>query len=161
MHPDLQSLFYKAEEHYLQPVEIKLLRHHLGGLAERLHTYELLREQEISLFQSIADQLQQEFSPEQVPVLEQALRQWLAVMRYAAMAMLTCNPEYLQRHLLEWLTDIVQSQSTQAIHNRLCQLLQARLQATLSAEQQNLILPLVDQARNTLLGSPMATSLIG
>jgi hypothetical protein len=155
MHPDLQSLFYKSQEHYLQPVEMRLLKHHIGDLAARLEVYEGLRDQEVAIFQPVADQLQAAFPNTAVPVLEKSLRQWLTVMRYAAMAMLINNPEFLQHRLLEWLTDLVQVHNTTDISDKIYQLLQAQLREMLSAEKLDLILPLLDQARLTLVGAPV------
>lgn len=153
MHPDLESLYFKAEENYLQGTEIKLFKHHIGSLAQRLETYEYLRDEELTIFQPVADQLSQAFRQENPQLLEQALKRWLTVMRYAAMAMLLNNPEFLQRRLLEWLTDIVQVQQMQLIEAQLCQLLQARLKDLLPSQRLDLILPLLDQAQTTLLGS--------
>jgi hypothetical protein len=158
MHPDIEALFHHAEEHYLQPVEIKLFRHHAASLALRLQTYECLREQEIAIFQPIADQLQDAFSNVDTKLLEQALKQWLAVMRYASMAMLLSNSEFLHHRLLEWLTEIVQTQQTREVQARICQLLQARLKQVLPANQLGLIQPLIDQAQITLLGSSTLTT---
>lgn len=154
MHPDLQSLFYKSQEHYLQAVEIKLLKHHIGDLGSRLATYKLLRDQEVSLFQPVADQLEQLYPREDKRVLEQCLIQWMTVMRYAAMGMLIHNNEFVQHRLLEWLTDILQAQKTQDISDRIYELLKAQLRQMVSTEQLDLILPYLDQARATLVGAP-------
>lgn len=153
MHPDLESLFYKAEENYLQAVEMKLFKHHINSLAQRLQTYEVLRDQEIDIFQPVADRLVEAFAQESTPLLEQALKQWIAILRYAAMAMLLNNPEFLQRRLLEWLTDLVEVQQRQSIEAKLAQLLQDRLREVLTEEQRNLIAPFIDQAQHTLLGA--------
>ncbi len=153
MHPDLESLFYKSEEKFLEATEIKLFKHHVASLADRLSLYERLRDQEVAIFQPIADQLLQAFPQEDPKLLEKCLKQWLTVMRYAAMAMLLNNPEFLQRRLLEWLTDVIQAHHTQAIEAKLCQLLQARLKEVVSGAQLGLIQPLLDQAQTTLLGS--------
>jgi Phycobilisome protein len=154
MHPDLQTLLYKAEAQYLEATEIKLFRHHIGSLSERLATYEILRNQELAIFQAIADQLQTTFPQESPQLLEKCLKQWIAILRYAAMAMLLNNPEFLQWRILEWLTDSVQAHQVQSIEAKLCQLLQVQLKNRLSTEQQGLIQPLIDQAQTNLLGSP-------
>ncbi len=153
MHPDLESLFYKSEENFLQATEIKLFKHHVASLADRLALYERLRDQEVAIFQPVADQLLSSFPQQDPKLLEKALKQWLTVMRYAAMAMLLNNPEFMQRRLLEWLTDVVQANQMQAIEAKLCQLLQARLKQVLSSDQLGLIQPLLDQAQTTLVGS--------
>ncbi|MBW4551524.1 MAG: phycobilisome protein [Aphanocapsa sp. GSE-SYN-MK-11-07L] len=153
MHPDLESLFYKSEENFLEATEIKLFKHHIASLADRLALYECLRDQEVAIFQPVADQLLQAFPQQDPKLLEKSLKQWITVMRYATMAMLLNNPEFLQRRLLEWLTDVIQAHQTQAIEAKLCQLLQARLKEVVPGAQLGLIQPLLDQAQTTLLGS--------
>jgi hypothetical protein len=153
MHPDIEALLYKAEEQYLQPPEIKVFKHHVASLAERLETYEYLRDQEIAIFQPVADQLLAAYPQEDPKVLEQALKHWLSVMRYSSMAMLLSNPEFLQRRLLEWLTDLVQAHQMESLETKLCQLLQARLNEVLSEQQLALVEPFLAQAQITLLGS--------
>jgi hypothetical protein len=160
MHPDLQSLLYKSQEHYLQSVEMKLIKHHVGALGSRLAIYKLLRDQELQVFQPVADQLQQLYPREEERVLEQCLLQWITVTRYAAMGMLMSNPEFLQHRLLEWLTDILQAQKTQDISNHIYELLQAQLRQMFSAEQLDMILPYLDQARASLVGVPSLPQIV-
>jgi len=151
MHPQIKTLLYEAEEHYLKPEEIETFKHHASSLAQRLETYELLREQEVAIFQPVADQLLEVFPQEKQETLERALKHWLSVLRYCTMAMLLNNQEFLQRRLLEWLTDLVQVHQTQAIEMTLYQLLQAHLKQILSDQQLALVQPFLDQAETTLL----------
>lgn len=161
MHPEIETLLYKAEEHYLKPLEIKLFRHHATSLSQRLETYEFLRDQEVVIFQPVADQLLEVFPQEKQETLERALKHWLSVLRYCAMAMLLNNQEFLQRRILEWLTDMVQAHQTQAVETRLYKLLQARLKELLSDQQLALIQPFLNQAESTLLGTGILTQLQG
>jgi len=151
MHPQIKTLLYEAEEHYLKPEEIETFKHHASSLAQRLETYELLREQEVAIFQPVADQLLEVFPQEKQETLERALKHWLSVLRYCTMAMLLNNQEFLQRRLLEWLTDLVQVHQTQAIEMTLYQLLQVHLKQILSDQQLALVQPFLDQAETTLL----------
>jgi hypothetical protein len=151
MHPQIKTLLYEAEEHYLKPEEIETFKHHASSLAQRLETYELLREQEVAIFQPVADQLLEVFPQEKQETLERALKHWLSVLRYCTMAMLLNNQEFLQRRLLEWLTDLVQVHQTQAIEMTLYQLLQVDLKQILSDQQLALVQPFLDQAETTLL----------
>ena len=153
MHSNIEALVYQAEDHYLQRQEITAFKLHIASLGKRLETYECLRDQEIAIFQPVADRLLEAFPLENPKLLERALKHWLSVMRYCAMAMLTNNPEFLQRRLLEWLTDIVQVHQMESVENTLYQLLQVRLKKVLSEEQLTLVQPFLDQARTTLLGS--------
>jgi len=151
MHPQIKTLLYEAEEHYLKPEEIETFKHHASSLAQRLETYELLREQEVAIFQPVADQLLEVFPQEKQETLERALKHWLSVLRYCTMAMLLNNQEFLQRRLLEWLTDLVQVHQTQAIEMTLYRLLQTQLKELLAKQQLALLQPFLEQAETTLL----------
>lgn len=153
MYPEIKTLLYEAEHHYLQPKEIETFKAHVLSLADRLQTYEWLRENELAIFQPIAEELVAAFPLEKQTSLERALKHWLSVLRYCAMAMLLNNPEFLQRRLLEWLTDIVQVHQTQAIEMTIYQLLQDRLLEFLSSKHFALLQPYLTQAESTLLGT--------
>lgn len=151
MHTDLTNFFHLSQDHYLADTEIATFKHHIDLLAQRLELYELLRDQEIVIFQAVADQLEEVFAQENPKVLERAVKHWLSVMRYAAMAMLMNNHEYLQHRLLEWLTDIVKAHNLQEIERFLCEFLQLQLSERLSEDQLVLINPFLEQAKTTLL----------
>jgi len=150
MYPGIKTLLYEAEDRYLKPEEIATVKLCASSLQERLETYEFLRDQEVAIFQPIADQLLVTF-PQDKPDLEQALKRWLLVSRYCAMAMLLNNQEFFRQRLLEWLTGLVQAHQTQAIETSLYQLLQSQLQELLSAQQLALVQPFLAQAETTLL----------
>ena len=101
MQKDFERLFHRAEDHYLGPLEIISFRKHLGLMQERLNAYRALRDDETSIFQAIADQLETEFKTAPVAQLQQALLHWISILRYGSMAMLLSNHEYLQYRLLE------------------------------------------------------------
>lgn len=151
MHTDLSALLHCTQHHYLSQEEMGEFKNHIAQLRQRLEVYELLREQEIAIFQPIADQLEEAFSETNPQVLERALQHWISVMRYCSMAMLLNNSEYLQRRLLEWLTDIVQAHQLQEIEQYLYEFLQLKLSEMLTAEQLALLNPFLEEARNTLL----------
>jgi hypothetical protein len=152
MQKDFERLFHRAEDHYLHPLEIISFRKHLGLMQERLYAYRSLRDNETAIFQAIADQLETEFSDADVSQLQRALVHWISILRYASMAMLLSNPEYLQYRLLEWLEDMVQAYDLLAIETRLGALLNDQLQTLLTAEQFKLIHPFLEQAEQTILG---------
>lgn len=158
MHTELMNLYYKAEANYLSDVDLKVLRHHVESLQQRLRTYEFLRDHELEIFQPVADNLQKNYPTENPRTLEQVLRQAIALLRYAAMAMLLNNPEFLQHRLLEWLTGVVSAHQTQALWTSCHELLSARLKEMLTDAEQDLILPLLDQAQATLVGVPAVVS---
>ena len=153
MQPQIKTLLYEAEEHYLKPEEIEVFKHCTSSLRERLETYELLRDQEIAVFQPIADQLVSAFPQEKQQTLERSLKHWLSILRYCSMGMLVNDPEFLQRRLLEWLTDLVQAHQTLAIEMALYKLLQTQLQETLSPQQWALVQPFLNQVKDALSGT--------
>jgi Phycobilisome protein len=153
MHPDLRNLLYDAEIAYLQAADMTRFKTVVASLKERLEVYEYLRDREIEIFQPIADELLAAFPEENPKLLERALKHWLSIMRYCAMAMLINNPEYLQHRLLEWLTDIVQAYQMEAIETHLCKSLKASLQKGLSKPQFALVQPFIEQAQATLVSA--------
>lgn len=153
MYPEIKTLLYEAEDQYLKSSELDTFKYHVLSLSQRLAAYELLRDSELAIFQPIAEQLLATFPQEKQESIERALKHWLAILRYCAMAMLLNNPEFLQRRLLEWLTDLVQVHQTQAIEMTLYQLLLVRLPEFLSNQQVALLQPFLFQAEEALLGT--------
>jgi len=152
MQSDIQNILYQAEDHYLNQLEIVDFQNSVASVAQRLATYECLRDQEIAIFQPIAEEIVRAY-PEQNPqFLEKALKQWLVVMRYCAMAMLLNNPEYLERRILEWLTPMLQAHQMQSVANAIYDLLLVRLQKILDKEQWALLQPFLEQTQIALLG---------
>ncbi len=151
MQRDFENFFYCAQDHYLQAPEMLEFKHHLAKMGQRLDTYKCLRDREIPLFQAIADRLVEIYPQETNQRLERALKHWMAVMRYGAMAMVLNNPDYFAHRLLEWLTDIVDAHDLKAIEQHIYELLLENLADIFSAEQFHLIKPFLYQAQATLL----------
>ena len=152
MNPTIQSLIYDADERYLKAGDIISFKGYTSSLSQRLETYELLRDKEIVIFQPIANQLLASF-PDQQQDLERSLKNWLAVLRYCAMAMLLNNPEFLERRLLEWLTDIVRVHQSPAIDTALYKALQKQLPQLLADKQYSLLQPFLAQSAASLLAT--------
>jgi hypothetical protein len=157
MYPELQDLLYQAEREYLEDPKLEELKTHASYISLALQTYEILRDREIEIFQAVADGLVNLFPNEQEQVLKSALKHWLLVMRYSAMAMLTHNPEFLQHRLLEWLTGIVQAGQTANIEQTLCKLLQNKLAEVLEKEQLQAIQPFIELSKTTLFNGNKVT----
>lgn len=149
MHVELTELARKGEEHYLQRPELIIFRHHATNLAKRLQTYEILRDQEVNIFQPVADQLEKNFANTPPQSLEKALRHWIAVLRYASMAMLINNPDYFRHRLLEWLTDQVQAYNIDQVEIAIAEYLQDSLKKYLSENQMAFIKPYIEQTLTT------------
>lgn len=158
MQKDFERLFHRAEDHYLIPSEMIALKKHIGLLGKRLETYRYLRDNEVAIFQTVADRLEADFPEEPTQRLEQCLCHWISTLRYSAMAMLLSNPEYLQYRLLEWLTEMVEAHELKGIEARLSELLTEDLQNRLSAESFNLLRPFLDQSQKILLAQTEAPS---
>lgn len=151
MQTDLENFFHRAEHHYLQNLEMIVFRHQIAVIRKRLAIYECLRDNELELFQLIAEQLEAHFPDENSQLLERAIRHWIAVIRYCAMAMLLNNHDFLRNRLLDWLTDIIKTYKMQAIEQYLYELLEHQLEELFVAEQMALLKPFLTQAQTTLL----------
>lgn len=151
MQTELTDFFHRSQDQYLRPEEIKEFRGIISALKERLAAYECLRDQELIIFQTLAEQLEEVFPEEHPKVIERALKHWISALRYAGMAMLLNNPEYLQHRLLEWLTDMIAVHQMQSLESYLYEFLQAVLSEILPPEQLALLHPFLEQAKTTLL----------
>ncbi|MGK7932912.1 MAG: phycobilisome protein [Microcystaceae cyanobacterium] len=156
MHKNFEALTQMAEDHYLRGLEMQAFQLNLASLKERLALYKLLRDQEIELFQPIADYIVKTFATEDEKHLEILLKHWIAVMRYGSMAMLLNNPEFLQRRLLEWLSSPIAVHQTQAIERKIYGKLQENLAEVLTDSQLALINPFLSQAETVLLNADLA-----
>ena len=83
--------------------------------------------------------------------LEQALKHWMSVMRYGAMAMLLNNPDYFRHRLLEWLTDVIHAQEMIVIETYIFENLVKGLEEILTMEKMVILTPFLKQAKMMLL----------
>ncbi|MDJ0580065.1 phycobilisome protein [Crocosphaera sp.] len=151
MQKDFENLFYEAEDHYLESSDLQSLKQGAATLKERLKIYQSLRDQEIPIFQDIAYSLVEAFPDENMQRLEQALKHWMSVMRYGAMAMLLNNPDYFRHRLLEWLTDVIHAQEMVEIETHIFENLIKGLEEKLTMEQMVILTPFLKQAKMMLL----------
>lgn len=158
MHSDFENFLQDAEDHYLQPGEIAQFKQHISAMEQRLDTYEVLRNKELNIWQPVAEKFQALYPAESSQRQQKALEHWIAALRYSAMAMLLNNPTFLQRRLLEWLTDIVQAHQLNDLELQLSQLLESHLKDCLSESQWALIEPYFAQAQQILVGTELVTS---
>ena len=153
MYPDVETLLNQAEDHLLNPEQIKTFKLNITSLTKRLETYEILRDKEAAIFQAIADQVLALYAKENPKTLEQVLKHWILLLRYCAMAMLLNDHTFLQHRILGWLKGLSQTYQTQAIETSLCQSLQTHLKQILSPQQIALLHPFLEQAQANLLES--------
>ena len=151
MHQQIESLFDEAENRYLKPEELGVLSQYVDSLPQRLETYRQLRDQELTLMQQVADQLQAALPQEKTETLERSIKHALLVLRYCAMSMLLNDTSFVQNRLLSWLSRTVQTYNTQAVDMTLYRLLNQRLSQTFTPQQLSLLKPPLALAQSTLL----------
>lgn len=151
MHADFEALLHEAEAQYLQEPDLMVFKRNYISLQERVKVYKCLRDQELMIFQSIADPLLEACPNAHARDIEKALRHWIAVVRYAAMAMLLNNPEFLRRRVLEWLTDIVKAHDLIEIETKLYELMIQQMKILIPQIQLICLMPFLDQAKQALL----------
>jgi hypothetical protein len=152
----LQSLIYAADDHYLSDADLDRFNKDAKALGDRIEAYEYLRDRELSILQPAADYLTEEFLGAEPKLLERAVLHWLSILRYASMAMLQNNSEYLNRRILEWLPDLIEVYQLRDIELALYKLIQAQLKSSLSTEQLALIKPYLEDAYAVLLNAKPA-----
>lgn len=157
MQSDIKKILYEAEANYLQEAQIEKFKAHTTSLAQRLTVYEFLRDREIEIFQPITTELAQTYSGENLEVITKALKHWIAVMRYGAMAMLLNSPTYLQNSILDWLAPTIRVHQMQSIANAIYDLLFSRLQKLLATPQFVLLEPFLKQMQTSLVAKPIAS----
>ena len=156
MYTELRELLYDAEDHYLQSGEIEKLRENVGSLKEKLAIYKNLRNQEIDVFQAIANQLEKELSPTEIEQLPELIVNWATILRYVAMGMLLNSNEFIHRRILEWINPVIQAHSRVSLDNQLYKLLCLSLKQKLEAKQWQILQPFLLEVEQTILRSDNA-----
>ncbi|MCT7950638.1 phycobilisome protein [Ancylothrix sp. C2] len=151
MHPKIETLIEEAETRYLKPEEIEAFKQYAINIAQSLKTYEFLRENEVKIFQPIADQLVAAFPQVPQETLERSLKHWVLVLRYSAMAMLTNDAQYLETNLLDWLKGLVQTHQSMEIETKLYQLLQNQLKTLMAPPALALLQPFLSKSKTMLI----------
>lgn len=153
----LDTLFDIPGKSYLDTNDLSLLSQYVGSIPERIATYRTLRDQEVAIVQPVADALQQ--IPNQPEALvERCVRHGLMVLRYAAMAMLLDNDDFVVERLEGWLPEMVKAYETQAIDQQFFQLMQTQLAKVLTPLQLNLLKPGLAKAQALMLDARPARS---
>ena len=147
---DLDSLLYKAEAEYLSEQDLANFKSQIFALEKRLEVYKMVSSRETEVFQYVAQQIARDFADESETKIERALKHWLAIIRYGAMAMLFDNPQYFQHQILEWLPEQIEAHQMQDLERSIYSLLQKRLTKILSSEQLAILQPYLEQAQNAL-----------
>ena len=151
MHPEIEALLDQADNRFLKGEELIAFKRQVATLSQRLKIYEFLREKEVSIFQPVANKLQETFPDEKEETLERSLKHWLLVLRYCAMAMLLNDRDFLEQRLLGWVSGIVEAHQTQNIEATVWNLLQIRLKELLSDQARAILQPFLDQAKSMII----------
>lgn len=157
MNPQLEALFDEPEKRYLQPEELNALSQYVSSLPERINLYRRLRSEEITLMQQVADTLQQQMAGEPEDLLKRSLKNGLLALRYAAMAMLTDDVDFVKKRMESWLPGMVEAYGTRAIDERLHQLIYEQLSGRFTPQQMALLSPGLVTARSLLAPQEIGT----
>ena len=150
---EIDSQIYRAEAEYLSAKDLGIFKSQVLYLEERLRIYELLRTMETELFQHVANQIVQNFPDESELQVKQAIKHWVLVLRYCAMAMLSDDTQYLQQRILEWLPEQIEARETHELEGHLYSYLYKRLKKAMGTEDFSVIQPYLEQSKKTLLDS--------
>ncbi|WP_204139342.1 hypothetical protein [Halomicronema sp. CCY15110] len=157
MNPKLEALFDEPEKGYLQADELNALSQFVSSLPERISFYQRLRNEEVTLMQSVADALQQQFPQESEAKLKRSIQNGILMVRYAAMAMLTDDIDMVTKRLESWLPEIVEAYDTKAIDIALYQLIKTQFAGRFSSTQMALLIPGLDAAERLIAGGQLTS----
>jgi hypothetical protein len=147
----VKELIDKAQERYLKANELDALDVYVRSLPVRLQLYRHLRDREIPIMQAVADQVVAELADDQTANIEKGIKNLALVLRYCAMGMLLNDENFLKERLLGWLEQVMSQPSMRRVNESLYKNLNQVLRQELSAEQMNLLQPLITAAQVTLI----------
>ncbi|MCA6572418.1 MAG: hypothetical protein ACK5EU_03530 [Pseudanabaena sp.] len=151
MIPKIQELINQAQDRYLALDELRLIESYVSSLPDRLNLYKLIRDREIDILQSVADQVPTELPNVTLEDLELGIKNLVLVLRYSSMAMLLNDENFLKERLLNWLAGIMSMRDLRRLNDTLYKLLNQALKQQFSRSQLALIQPLITTAQVTLI----------
>ncbi|HBC40424.1 MAG TPA: hypothetical protein DCZ88_00585 [Pseudanabaena sp.] len=151
MIPKIQELIDQAQDRYLASDELGLIESYVISLPDRLNLYKLIRDREIDILQSVADQVPMELPNVTLEDLELGIKNLVLVLRYSSMAMLLNDENFLKERLLNWLEGIMSMRDLRWLNDTLYKLLNQILKQQFSPSQLALIQPLITTAQVTLI----------
>lgn len=151
MIPKIQELINQAQDRYLASDELGLMESYVSSLPDRLKLYKLIRDREIDILQSVADQVTSELPNVTVEDLELGIKNLVLVLRYSSMAMLLNDENFLKERLLSWLEGIMSMRDLRRLNDTLYKLLNQTLRQQFSPSQLALLQPLITAAQVTLI----------
>ncbi len=151
MIPKIQELINQAQDRYLATDELGLMESYVSSLPDRLKLYKLIRDREIDIVQSVADQVSADLPNVTDEELEVGIKNLILVLRYCSMAMLLNDENFLKERLLNWLEGIMSMRDMRRLNETLYKLLNQGLRQQFSASQLALLQPLITSAQVTLI----------
>jgi hypothetical protein len=148
---EIDSLIYQAEAEYLTQKDLGIFKTQILYLSDRLKIYEQIRDREAEIFQHVLNQIVNNFPDEPEAKVERALKHWLMILRCCSMAMLSNDPQYLERRILEWLPEQIAAHQMQDLEQNLYGYLYKRLKKSLDNDQFSILQPYLEQSKNVLL----------
>jgi hypothetical protein len=148
---EIDSLIYQAEDQYLTQKDLGLFKTQVLYLEERLKIYEQIRDQEGEIFQLIATQILTSFPDEPEANVKRALKHWIMLLRYCAMAMVSNDPKYLEQRILEWLPEQIAAHQMQGLEQNLYGYLNKRLKKSLENDHYSILQPYLEQCKTIFL----------
>jgi len=149
MNTNLETIFNEAEKRYLNSEELSAVGNYVDSLPARLALYRMLRDQEVSLLQSVANQLEQDYSQVGTAALEQCIKNGVLALRSCALTMLMMDDNHIHDRIT-WLKQSQQTYQSRDIDASFYRLLEKQLNATLSVEQMGLLQPSLTAVQNSL-----------
>ena len=149
----IEAVLDEAENRYLKPEELKDVATYVMSLPDRADAYRAVRDNELTVMQQVADQLQAEMPRAATAAIEHSLKNGILVLRHCAMSMLLDDETFVQTRLLNWLSESIQTQDAGAIDTALYPLMIENLTQTLTSKQLTFLEPLLTLAQNALLQS--------
>lgn len=144
MQSPFDAIFDEAENRYLTLEELRGVGQYVVSLNERVLTYRLIRDRELSIMQDVADRIEYEI-PNVKPIdLERSLKNGLLSLRYCSMAMLLNDKSFVQDRLLAWLSESIQIHELSLMNTALVRLMVQQLHQTLTEHQMDLLQPFLD-----------------
>ncbi|NJK60884.1 MAG: hypothetical protein HC918_12435 [Oscillatoriales cyanobacterium SM2_1_8] len=150
MNRQLQELIARAEERFLADGDLKVLESYVASIPDRLETYRILRDRELTMVQAVADELSPSLPGVAEADLKKALQGLLLVLRYCAMGILTDDEGLLKQQLLGWLEQ-VSGPEAKKVNEVVYKLFNQQVRQHLNETQMNLLQPFLTTAQVTLI----------
>jgi hypothetical protein len=150
----LRQLSIETDGRYATDAELARLAHYARSFALRAATYQQLQVLETQIVEQVYAKIQLR-SPEllfqrEIDVSAKWRRDTLRVLRYSAIAMLLDDPDFLRERLLFWMRTVMKAFEAEKSCNVTYHIMQDVIKQKLTAEQANLVCPILELNRQIL-----------